>query len=159
MWELGDGLGDLGDETRDVKKKLADMVMEMDNIPTEKKTKLLTMIDRGAIDEVYAELGKLQRYVITIPVRPVGSGMSTIGGGGKRANGGPVTAGAPYLVGERGPELIVPAANAMVLDASRTERAMSGNATPANVTINVMSSDPRAVVEAVKKYLGKGGQL
>ena len=27
--------------------------------------------------------------------------------GGARANGGPVTAGVPYLVGERGPELFV----------------------------------------------------
>jgi SLT domain-containing protein len=35
--------------------------------------------------------------------------------GGARANGGPVTAGRAYLVGERGPELIVPRSSGMVV--------------------------------------------
>lgn len=35
--------------------------------------------------------------------------------GGARANGGPVRAGRPYLVGERGPEIMVPNSNGTVL--------------------------------------------
>jgi molybdopterin converting factor small subunit len=35
--------------------------------------------------------------------------------GGARANGGPVRAGRPYLVGERGPEMVVPKSNGVVL--------------------------------------------
>lgn len=35
--------------------------------------------------------------------------------GGARANGGPVRAGRPYLVGERGPEIVVPNSNGTVL--------------------------------------------
>lgn len=34
---------------------------------------------------------------------------------GARADGGPVAAGAPYLVGERGPEVVVPQADAAVI--------------------------------------------
>lgn len=34
---------------------------------------------------------------------------------GARANGGPVTAGLPYLVGERGPEIVVPGMNGSVI--------------------------------------------
>lgn len=37
------------------------------------------------------------------------------GGGGARANGGPVYAGRPYLVGERGPEIVVPSQAGTVL--------------------------------------------
>jgi len=37
--------------------------------------------------------------------------------GSARADGGPVAAGHPYLVGERGPELVVPARNGLVLPA------------------------------------------
>lgn len=44
---------------------------------------------------------------------PLGSLLSW--GFGARAEGGPVSAGRPYLVGERGPELIVPAASGTVV--------------------------------------------
>jgi hypothetical protein len=46
------------------------------------------------------------------------AGMSAGGGGGvsgARAFGGPVTAGEPYLVGERGPEIIIPNQNSTVI--------------------------------------------
>ena len=42
------------------------------------------------------------------------TGLGALFGGG-RALGGPVMAGTPYLVGERGPELIVPDSNSMVI--------------------------------------------
>jgi hypothetical protein len=38
--------------------------------------------------------------------------------GGARASGGPVRAGTPYLVGENGPEIMVPSAAGRVLSAS-----------------------------------------
>ena len=40
----------------------------------------------------------------------------------KRATGGPVSARMPYLVGEQGPELFVPSAGGVVLNADRTQR-------------------------------------
>ncbi|MDP8994035.1 MAG: hypothetical protein M3N07_03480, partial [Pseudomonadota bacterium] len=46
-------------------------------------------------------------------------GMATAAGafsfGGKRAGGGPVSAGLAYLVGEKGPEIIVPRTPAVVI--------------------------------------------
>ncbi len=42
------------------------------------------------------------------------------GGGGKKAEGGPVAAGSPYLVGEKGPELVVPQQNSVVVPAAQT---------------------------------------
>lgn len=45
---------------------------------------------------------------------------------GGRASGGPVMPGRAYLVGERGPELIVPGASAHVVDAERTSGLLAG---------------------------------
>lgn len=50
----------------------------------------------------------------------VDEGGSTEG----RAVGGPVRAGAPYLVGERGPELVVPRQDATVIPADATRQAL-----------------------------------
>lgn len=51
----------------------------------------------------------------------VQAGVSALGGlFGARANGGPVNAGQPYLVGERGPELMIPRSNGSVMDARDT---------------------------------------
>lgn len=45
-----------------------------------------------------------------------------------RAAGGPVARGVPYLVGEEGPELVVPDNNATVLSNSKTRAALTGGA-------------------------------
>jgi len=49
---------------------------------------------------------------------------------GYRANGGPVSANTPYIVGERGPELMVPSSSGMVLSnsATRQQLAQQGSA-------------------------------
>ena len=156
MWELRDGLGDTADEAWDVQKKMADMVMEMDNIPTEKKTKLLTMIDRGALDEVYAELGKLQNTTIRIPVKPVGSGLSTIGGGGKRASGGQVQAGVPYTVGEQGTEMFVPNTNGVVVPHGALNAGGGGGVTY-NVRIDGSGLTGDEIVAALKRWERRNG--
>jgi hypothetical protein len=50
---------------------------------------------------------------------------------GKRANGGPVTGGSPYIVGERGPELFVPGRSGTIVANDK----MGGGST--NVIVNV----------------------
>jgi TP901 family phage tail tape measure protein len=50
------------------------------------------------------------------------------GGKGKRALGGPVEAGRAYLVGEKGPEMIVPDSDGYVLTNSETKRAQASSA-------------------------------
>jgi len=63
-----------------------------------------------------------------------GSGMFTgstgaVGGSihiGARASGGDVAGGAPYLVGEQGPELMIPKTSGTVIPNNRLSSAMSG---------------------------------
>lgn len=50
--------------------------------------------------------------------------------GGFRASGGPVGAGTPYVVGERGPELFVPRSSGRVIDAASTRAMLSRASTP-----------------------------
>jgi hypothetical protein len=53
---------------------------------------------------------------------------------GKRASGGPVSSGAPYLVGERGPELFVPSSAGQVIP----NYAMGGATTVNNYNIQAI---------------------
>jgi hypothetical protein len=49
--------------------------------------------------------------------------------GGARAGGGDVMAGVPYLVGEQGPELMVPSSSGTVIPAGKTAAMLGGRAT------------------------------
>jgi hypothetical protein len=79
-------------------------------------------------------------------VTPLGESVGfghAAGGAGGRAAGGPVDAGTPYMVGERGPELFVPAANGTIVP---------NGAGSMGVTINVNGSvlgTPDAIARAV----------
>ena len=53
------------------------------------------------------------------------------------AGGGAMSRGRPYLVGERGPELIIPASSGTIKNAHDTRNSMKGGATVVNQTINV----------------------
>ena len=57
-----------------------------------------------------------------------GKGLFSIlsGNFGKRAGGGPVSVGSPYLVGERGPELFVPGTGGSVVPTQDLRSAMNG---------------------------------
>ena len=89
-------------------------------------------------------------------------GMGGAGGGfaslfgGARANGGPVSGGTPYLVGERGPELMVPGSSGNIMNTRETS-GLGGT----NVTMNVSTPDAdsfrksrRQVVNGVKIGFG-----
>jgi phage-related minor tail protein len=59
----------------------------------------------------------------------------------KRAKGGPVSAGSPYLVGEEGPELIVPHSSGHVMTAQQT-RYLATTAHMARSTASAAASGP-----------------
>ena len=63
---------------------------------------------------------------------------------GARANGGPVMSGMPYLVGERGPEIIVPQSRGQVIPNNQLGGASSGGLTYAPV-IDARGADAAAV--------------
>jgi phage-related minor tail protein len=54
------------------------------------------------------------------------------------ANGGPVDAGMPYMVGERGPEMIVPRSNGTVIPNNQLSSAMGSTTNVTNYNINAI---------------------
>jgi hypothetical protein len=52
-----------------------------------------------------------------------------------RAAGGPVSAGRPYFVGERGTEMFVPRESGTVLSHEQSMRAMAGGSSPSTVRL------------------------
>lgn len=89
----------------------------------------------------------------------------------KRASGGPVDSGTPYLVGEKGPELFLPNTAGRIIDAFSTSKALlsntgAGMAGPAGggITINVSVSPTadraaigQTIVEAISSYERRSG--
>lgn len=88
-----------------------------------------------------------------------GSVISGIAGlfGGARAGGGPVAAGVPYLVGERGPELMVPRQSGKIVPNDRLEREPAGNVF--NTNINMPRESNRRTGEQQGYYLARELQL
>lgn len=77
-----------------------------------------------------------------VPIRYDGKGFKAgkgdaFGNAQASAGGGAMSRGRPYLVGERGPELIIPASSGTIKNAHDTRNAMKGGATVVNQTINV----------------------
>ena len=65
---------------------------------------------------------------------------------GEQAGGGSLQRGNPYLVGERGPELIVPSSAGTIMNNHNTKNAMGGGGgTVVNQTINVQSGVAQTV--------------
>jgi hypothetical protein len=74
----------------------------------------------------------------------------------KLAQGGPVTAGNPYIVGDGGgPELFVPSQSGTIVPNGK----FGGGSVVNNITINATSADPQAVVNALRKYMQRNGTL
>jgi phage-related minor tail protein len=74
--------------------------------------------------------------------------------GGGRASGGSMMAGGSYLVGENGPELVIPRHSGTVVNANQTSGAMagSGGITVQN-NITVTGSDAAMVRQEVAKMI------
>lgn len=68
--------------------------------------------------------------------------------GGARASGGPVMPGKAYLVGERGPELIVPRSAGQVIANSQLRSGAGGGRAPINVNVDARGATDPAMVEA-----------
>ena len=135
---------------------LAKPVVKVDADTSEAQAKLNSMRDtiRGILG-------------LTSPGTP-GQGLGFMLPG--RATGGPVDAGTPYMVGEKGPELFVPSGYGKIVDAFSTNKALLSNAGGSmgggggNVTINVTVSPTadkasigQTIVEAISSYERRSG--
>jgi len=96
---------------------------------------------------IIAELYKV--LVVQHMVGSVEKGTGLAGALGKalgfRAMGGPITAGKPYMVGERGPELIVPSRNASVVPNNQ----LSAGGVTVNQNISFGAGVSRAEIQAM----------
>jgi SLT domain-containing protein len=71
-----------------------------------------------------------------------------------RASGGPMTAGRPYLVGERGPELVIPGRNSWVVPNGSMGGSGGGNSGP--ITLNFYGDrNPQETARLVRDELIK----
>ena len=88
---------------------------------------------RGLAASIVRDLSQMaiDRFV-TAPINnALGSVFRTLPSFGARANGGPVTSGGAYLVGERGPELFVPNSGGQIQASAATP--------PVSIVINMPS--------------------
>lgn len=97
------------------------------------------------------------RQAIIGPLAGAFGGM--FGGGGSllagaRASGGPVSGGKPYLVGEKGPEIVVPGRSGSVVPNNMISRGGRGGSAP--ITINLVEDSSRAG-QISKRDNGAGG--
>lgn len=81
-------------------------------------------------------------------------GLSTVTIAGARANGGPVTAGIPYLVGERGPEIMVPSSSGYVVPNGTTTNQVTQYFFD-GIEISAQSSQEQKVLEDFAKVAGR----
>ena len=126
---------------------------ELDGVPAEKQTEILALIDQGAFDAAEAALAALTRGRPVAISPTTGGQLPNVSSGinGRRAAGGPVSAGGTYLVGENGPEILQMGAT-------------GGNVVPNNklggtTTYNITTAaDPNAVIAAIKQYERMNGK-
>ena len=68
-----------------------------------------------------------------------------------RAEGGPVSAGKPYLVGEKGPELFVPGSSGGIVPNDQLAGAGAGAGGNVSVNFNITSWDSRDTLQAISQ--------
>lgn len=106
----------------------------------------------GPIDEIIGGGAK----IVGKTAGAIGSGLSAVGGFiTGRASGGPVMGGRPYIVGERGPELIVPRGSGTVIPNNELGTLGGG------ITYNIEINNPRAEASSttLPKALRRASQL
>ena len=97
------------------------------------------------LSEVIKAIGMdLMRMVFQQTVTaPLAKGISTAILAGFRANGGPVTGGSAYVVGERGPELFIPNGSGSIVSNSNMNQGGGSTGPSINVNYNIAAGVTR----------------
>jgi hypothetical protein len=98
------------------------------------------------LGEVIKSIGMdLMRMVFQQTVTaPLAKGISTAILAGFRANGGPVTGGSAYVVGERGPELFIPNGSGSIVSNSNMNQGGGSAGSSINVNYNIAAGVTRS---------------
>jgi hypothetical protein len=70
-----------------------------------------------------------------------------------RASGGPVMGGTPYLVGENGPEIMVPGINGTIIPNGALSGGSGNSGNTYAITVNTGVGDPRQIGQEVVQYI------
>ena len=102
----------------------------------------------GVINGVVGAIRAMVALVAKNPiVKGIGGLISNVFGGG-RANGGSVSSGTSYLVGERGPEIFTPSGNGSIIPNSK----MGGGQTVINLNVTG-AIDPEGTARSIISVL------
>jgi hypothetical protein len=97
----------------------------LEKIKNDLKVNLDTSVAQLAYDKLVANMAKPVTVPVFLQTNYTGGSVNVAGVGrvnvGMRAGGGPVDSGMPYIVGEKGPELIIPRQSGHVIDAASTQ--------------------------------------
>lgn len=146
------------------------------DVPADKQTLILAKLNTGDIAGAVAILDALTKER-TVPLRitpgvtraqAIQEQMENLAflealvGVPLRANGGPVTSGVPYVVGERGPELFVPSSSGSIVPRIPATIGAGGGGNSYSITVNTsgvgdMSNVGAQVVDAIRAYERRNG--
>jgi hypothetical protein len=140
-------------DTADAKAKSSELtskLLAMPGVPAPVVAHIRGLINSGSLWEAETEINRVARdrslkIWVDAQFRPGSIGgmlFAPLAGG--RAKGGPVAKGAPYLVGEEGPEIVVPDQAGQVMTAGETRSILAGGAGGRALTGS--SSSPSVVV-------------
>ena len=141
----------------------------MDSVNGTLETGFLAMVKgTQTVEEAFRTMAAaiIEELFRVLVVKKLVEGVTNIFGGGKtftnvagltggmRASGGSMMAGQSYLVGEQGPEIVVPRHSGTVVNANQTASAMAGSGGfTQNLSINVTGSDAAMVRQEVAKMI------
>jgi hypothetical protein len=150
-------------------RKIAEQQSIADTIKDSMGDAFMSMVDgTKTVEDAFKDMARSiikQLYDVLVVQRLVGSfnatsktGSGIVGAIGSalfRESGGSMMANRPYIVGERGPELVIPGRSATVSNADLTRKAMGGSdGVVVNQTINVNGgTDPAAIRQEVAKLM------
>jgi hypothetical protein len=113
---------------------------------------------RNMAREIIADLYRVlvvQRMVGTVGGTGIAGAIGRAFGIEQRASGGTMLSDRPYLVGERGPELVIPGRSSTIMNADLTRKATSGEGSVVvnnNITVTG-GTDPAAIRQEVAKLM------
>jgi hypothetical protein len=160
----------LVEELDNTNRKIAEQQQIADTIKDSMSDAFLSMVDgTKTVKDAFRDMARAiikQLYDVLVVQQLVGSfdrasgmGSGIVGSIGRvllsgRESGGSMMAGRPYIVGERGPELVIPGRSATVKNADLTNKAMGGESINIVNNINVSGgTDPAAIRMEVAKLM------
>lgn len=107
---------------------------------------------RDATKMILQEVARefVKTYMIKGMVTNISTGLGNLFGLEPRANGGPVTAGQSYLVGERGAEVFVPTQSGTIIPNEQIN-----NTSNINVNFNITANDTRGFDQLLQQRRGQ----